>query len=71
MKTSFELYIEANNALAKCFQAVSYDQYKALSAVQQGDLCKAEKKSVTDLLTANKVGFANLVQERLAAAGHQ
>ncbi len=70
MKTAFERYIEANNALSKCFEAVSVDQYNKLSAAQQEGLCKAEKQAVTSFLTTNQVGFANLVKERLQHAGH-
>ncbi len=71
MKTAFERYIEANNALAKCFGAVSVDTYKSWSAAQQADLCKAEKETVRGFLTSNQVGIANLIQERLASAGHK
>lgn len=71
MKTAFERYIEANNALTKCYQAVSFDTYKALAAPQQNELCKAERDAVQGFLKSNQVAFANLLQERLAAAGHK
>ncbi len=71
MKTAFERYIEANNALAKCYQATSLDQWKALSHAQQESLCKAERDNVTSFLNNNQVTFANIIKERLQAAGHQ
>jgi hypothetical protein len=71
MKTAFERYIEANNALAKCYQGTSVDQWKALSASQQEGLCKAERDAVTGFLASNQVTFANIIKERLQAAGHQ
>lgn len=70
MKTAFERYIEANNALSKCFEAVPLEQYNGLSASQQESLCKAEKQAVLNFLTTNQVGFANLIKERLQSAGH-
>ena len=53
MKTAFERYIEANNALAKCYQGTSIDQWKALSAAQQESLCKNERDAVTSFLNSN------------------
>jgi hypothetical protein len=71
MKTSFEKYIEANLALSKCYEAVPFDKYKSFSHQQQEDLCKAERETVRGFLTSNQVAFANLIQERLQAAGQK
>ena len=71
MKTAFERYIEANNALAQCYQGTSVDQWKQLSASQQQSLCKAEKNTVVEFLNANQVSFANIIKERLQATAHQ
>ncbi len=67
-KTAFERYIEANSALSKCYEAVSFDKYQALSAQQQNDLCKAERDTVLDMLRTNQVSFASLIKERLDVA---
>ena len=72
MKTAYERYIEANNALAACYSATSADQWKALSSSQQENLCKAERDAVTSFLNSNQVTFANIIKERLQATGvHQ
>lgn len=71
MKTAFERYIEANNNLSKCYEAVPFDKWSGFSAQQKEDLCRAERETVRSFLTTNQVGFANLIKERLEAAGHQ
>ena len=72
MKTAYERYIEANNNLAKCYGATSADQWKQLSAAQQEGLCKTERDAVANFLSSNQVSFANIIKERLQAAGaHQ
>ncbi len=71
MKTTFERYIDANNALVKCYQAVSFDKYQGLSASDKDALCLTERESVRSFLVSNQVGFANLLKERLAAAGQK
>ena len=71
MKTTYQQYIEANQSLTKCFEAVSFEQYSAFSAAQKDGLCKAEREAVSSILSSGKVGFANLIKERLEAAGHQ
>jgi hypothetical protein len=71
MKTAFEKFIEANNALQKCYAATPVDKWRALSASEQGALCQDERESVRGFLVNNQVGFANLLKERLEAAGHK
>ena len=71
MKTSYEKFIEANLALSKCYEAVPFDKYKAFSQQQQQELCHAERETVRGFLANNQVAFANLIQERLQAAGQK
>ena len=71
MKTAFEKFIEANNALQKCYAATPVDKWRALSAAEQNSLCQAEKDTVRGFLVNNQVGFANLLKERLESAGHK
>ena len=70
MKTTFERYIEANNALSKCYQATPVDKWRQLSATEQNSLCLAERESVNGFLVNNQVGFANIIKERLENAGN-
>lgn len=67
MKTAFEMYIEANNALSKCYQATPVDNWRQLSHADQDALCHAEKVAVQSFLVNNQVGFANLLKERIAS----
>ncbi len=67
MKTAFEKFIEANNALSKCYQATPVDKWRQLSHADQDALCHAEKVAVQSFLVNNQVGFANILKERLAA----
>ena len=69
MKTTFERFIEANNALSKCYQATPVDKWRQLSATEQNSLCLAERESVNGFLVNNQVGFANIIKERLENAG--
>jgi hypothetical protein len=71
MKTAFERYIAANNALAACYQATSFETYQKLSHSEQGNLCKSERDAVTAFLNSNQVTFANIIKERIQSAGHQ
>lgn len=71
MKTTFEQYINANNSLAKCFEAVPFETYKGYTQAQKDGLCKSERQAVSDFLNSGKLGFANLIKERLESAGHQ
>ena len=69
MKTTFESFIEANNALTKCYHATPVDKWRQLSASEQSSLCRAERETVSGFLTTNQVGFANLIKERLELTG--
>ena len=65
MKTTYELYLEANARLFKCFESVSEDQYKALSHQEQEQLCHSERQEVSTFLSNDSLRFGNLLQERL------
>ena len=69
MKTTFERFIEANNALSQCYQATPVDKWRQLSATEQSSLCLAERNAVNGFLSSNQVTFANIIKERLELAG--
>ena len=71
MSSVFEKWIEANDRLVKCYDAVSADQYKALSAKDQGLLCQSEKEQVRSFLKNDQIHFRNIIQERIKFAGAQ
>lgn len=70
MKTTYEKFIEANNKLVKCFEAVSVERFQKLSHPEQDTLCHSERESVKAFLVKNEVSIANLVRERLEAGSH-
>jgi hypothetical protein len=71
MKTAFERFIEANNALSKCYEATPVDKWRQLSHVEQDGLCQAEKVAVQSFLSSNQVNFSHIIKERLAATSHK
>lgn len=71
MKTAFEKWIEANNALQKCFEGVNAERFNALSHKDQDALCHDEREAVKSFLTNNQITFASILKERLASAGHK
>jgi hypothetical protein len=71
MKTTLEMFIEANLALTKCYEAVPLEKYNGFSAAQKADLCRSEREAVSGFLNSGKIGMANLIKERLASAGQQ
>ena len=67
MPNSYLSWIKANEALTKCMSAQKADEWKAMSAADQGSVCKAETAAVSEMLTSDKVSFRNLLSERMAA----
>ena len=66
MSTNYEQYIAANQALLSCMEAVPADQYNAMSAAEQGNVCFSEASAVRAHLQSGKISFGSIVQERLA-----
>jgi hypothetical protein len=71
MNTAFERFIQANNALSKCYEATPVDKWRQLSHADQDALCHAEKVAVQGFLSSNQVNFSNIIKERLAATSHK
>ena len=67
MPNSYVTFIQANDALTKCMAAQNADAFKAMSAADQGSVCRAEGDAVRSLLSSDSVGFRNLLSERMAA----
>ena len=42
-----------------------------MTSVEQDKLCFKEKEAVKSFLVSNQIGFANLIQERLAIINQQ
>ena len=67
MKNSYLAFIQANDALAKCMAAQKADQWQAMSAADQSNVCKAEATTVADMLKNDNISFRNLLAERMEA----
>ena len=64
-KPAFQEFVEANQALLTCYNAVSLDEFKKLGEGQKESLCAAQKEKVKDLLRSNNLAMSNLVKERV------
>ena len=64
-KPAFQEFVEANQALLSCYNAVSLDDYKKLGEGQRDGLCAAQKEKVRDILRGNNLVMSNLVRERV------
>ena len=52
MNTTFEQYIQANAALAECYERVPADEFSALSLTDQQNVCKSEASAVRGFLAS-------------------
>ena len=64
-KPAFQEFVEANQALLTCYNAVSLDDFKKLGEGQKETLCAAQREKVKDLLRTNNLAMSNLVKERV------
>jgi hypothetical protein len=65
MSSTYAQFIAANEALFKCMESVSNDSFQALSAADQGAVCKVEGDAVAGFINNNSVTFRSLINERL------
>ena len=59
-------YIQANETLFKCYEAVKPEDYDALSSDDQREVCRSEWEEVESILNSGKLRFKELVSERLS-----
>jgi len=64
-KPAFQEFVEANQALLSCYNAVSLDDYKKMGEGQRDGLCGAQKEQIRELLRSNNLAMSNLVRERV------
>ena len=65
MSSVYAKFIAANEALFKCMESVSNDQFQAMSAADQGAVCKAEGDAVATFMSQNSVNFKSLLNEKI------
>ena len=71
MSSVYAKFIAANEALFKCMEATSADQYNAMSAADQANVCKSEASEVASYLQNNSVNFRSLLNERIDSLAKQ
>lgn len=52
-KPAFQEFVEANQALLACYNAVSVDDYKKLSESARENLCSQPKEKLRDIMRGN------------------
>lgn len=67
MSTNYEKFIAANQALMDCYAKVPAEEYSAMSASAQQDVCCNEALAVKNFLTSGQVTFKSILAERISA----
>lgn len=67
MSSVYEKWISANHALFACYEAVPVEQYTAMPAAEQNNVCKSEQSAVAAFLKDDSINFKHLIQARLAS----
>ena len=65
-KSIFQQFVEANESLIECYEAVDLDQYKGQPAGKSAGLCIKEKSKLQDIVKSNEMNMTRVVQERIA-----
>ena len=65
-KSIFQQFVEANESLIECYEAVDVDQYKGQPAGKSAGLCIKEKSKLQDIVKSNEMNMTRVVQERIA-----
>jgi hypothetical protein len=71
MSTNYEKFIAANHALLNCMAQVPADEFKAMSAADQGKVCFTEATAVREHLETGNLSFGSLLKERMASLNAQ
>ena len=67
MSTNYEKFIAANSALIACMKAVPVEDFKAMSAADQANVCKTETTTVKSMLESGNISFGAILSERIAS----
>ena len=65
MSTTYEKFIEANNALRECYEGTKPKDYEGMTPFDKENVCKNEREAVSEFLSNNSLSFRNLVSERI------
>lgn len=64
-KPVFQEFVEANQGLLDCYNAVGPEQFKKLSEAQREGTCSSYRDKIRSILSANQLVMSNLVRERV------
>lgn len=64
-KPAFQEFIEANQALLKCYNNTAPEDYEKLSQNLKDSLCSSQREKVRDILSSNQLVMSNLVRQRV------
>ena len=64
-KPAFQQFVESNQALMNCYNAVLPEEFNKLSENQKESLCASQKEKVREILRGNQLVMSNLVKERI------
>ena len=64
-KTVFQEFVEANQGLLNCYNAVSLDEFKKMNEGQKELLCNSHKTKLRDILGSNQLVMSNLIRDRI------
>ena len=67
MSTNYEKFIAANQALMDCYAGVPAEQYSAMSAYDQSQVCQNEAATVASMIRGGHADFRNILAERIKA----
>ena len=71
MSTNYEKFIAANHALLTCMASVPAEEFKAMSAADQGNVCLSEATAVREHLASGNLSFGSILKERIASLNQQ
>ncbi len=64
-KPAFQEFVEANQALLTCYNAIAPADYQKMNDSQRDLACSSQREKVRDLLRSNNLVMSNLVKERI------
>ena len=63
-KPIFQQFVEANEAMIACYEAVDHTQYTGANISKASGVCVKEKSKVMDILNSNQMTMTQLIKDR-------
>ena len=65
--STYQRFIQAKEAIFKCMESMTTEQYQSLGASAQETVCRSEGEKVASFLQNDSVHFKALLDESIAA----